>query len=90
MARDASPNLIQQILTSWGLAEDPFQHPNVTREQAKEWGDNFNHYNRAPADPNDQDGWDAYRQQPVEVDARTVAEQEVNAMTLDRLNELRK
>lgn len=90
MARDANPNFIHKLLIDWGWVEDPFQHPDVTRAQAKEWGDNFDHYNSPPEDPYDSAGWADYLKQPVETDARTIGEQEVNKMTLDRLNELRK
>lgn len=90
MARDANPNFFHKLFIDWGWTPDPFQHPNVTREQAKEWGDNFDHYASPPTDPYDSAGWDDYRNQPVEADARTIGEQEVNTMTLDRLNELRR
>lgn len=88
MVRDANPNFFQGISIKLGWEQDPFQHPGITKEQAEEWRKNFDNYKAS--DPNKPDSWDPYLNQPVERDARTVAEQEVNGMTIDKLNELRK
>lgn len=84
MVRDANPTWWDQIFINLGWKEDPWQHPGVTREQAREWGDNFQHYKTV-----DRDGYEAYRNQPVEVDARTTAESKLNNMTYEEFNSYR-
>lgn len=84
MVRDANPAWWDQIFINLGWKEDPWQHPGVTREQAKEWGDNFQHYKTAA-----RDGYEAYRNQPVELDARTTAESKLNNMTYEEFNSYR-
>jgi hypothetical protein len=83
MARDADPDLFTKILVGIGLKEDPWNHPGVTRDQAREWGKNFDNYHRP------ENGFKDYQGQPVERDARTTAETEVDQMTLERLHNLR-
>ena len=103
MIRDASPGVLDSLLIGLGLKQDRFSadHPGVTKEQVREWEENFDNYNSPPtqaeldaiSDPAERERfrqakWDAYLNQPVERDARTAGEDYVNGMTLDKLNQL--
>jgi len=83
MVRDADPDLVTKILVSWGWQADPWNHPDVTKDQAREWARNFDNY-QVP-----DKGFDSYWKQPVEVDARTTAETEVDQMTPEHFARLR-
>lgn len=51
------------------VCDNPEQYENVTEETMEVWRDNFNDYKRT-----DKDGFKAYRNQPVEKDARKFAD----------------
>ncbi|MCX6064793.1 MAG: hypothetical protein NT121_03440 [Chloroflexi bacterium] len=54
------------------LVENPDKRPNnISEEQIKSWGENFANYKRA------EDDFEAYRNQPVESDARQAGERAV-------------
>jgi hypothetical protein len=83
IARDANPDILTKWLVEHGLRADPLaNHPGVTKEQALTWKDNFEHYITYEKDPY------GYSSQPVEVDARTTAESEVNNFTYEHLKSL--
>ncbi len=84
MVRDADPGPIDSVLIGLGVKDDPWHYDDVTREQAREWGRNFDDYKTA-----EDDGWDAYFDQPVEVDARIAGHNFVEDMTPERMAELR-
>lgn len=79
--RDADPGLVDRGLINAGLKDDPFNPPpGVTRDDVEEWERNFEDYQTA-----DDDGWDAYLDQPVERDARESGEEYVETLTPEEL-----
>jgi hypothetical protein len=67
--------------------EDPFdmhEEDGITEEQAQEWEDNFDDYQRSS------EGFDAYYKQPVEADARESGKDYVDHLTEDELDRLLK
>ncbi|MDN4159806.1 hypothetical protein [Nocardioides abyssi] len=70
----------------WPWQDDPFDHHEdlgVTEDQAETWRDNFDDYQDADAD-----GFEAYYEQPVEVDAREEGREVLEDMTAEELERL--
>ncbi|GAB3198544.1 hypothetical protein GCM10027062_12960 [Nocardioides hungaricus] len=85
LARDADPGWLDQRLIDLGVKDDPWDPPaGVTREEAREWGDNFDDYQVA------EDDFDAYYNQPVEVDARDSGEEYLDDLDAGDLAEHRR
>lgn len=85
LARDADPGWWDQRLIDLGLKDDPWDPPEgVTKDDAREWKDNFDHYHRA------EDGFDAYHDQPVEADAREAGEKYLDELTPEELEHHRR
>ena len=82
LARDADPGWLDQRLIDLGVRDDPWDPPTgVTRDDAREWGDNFDDYHSP------EDDFDAYVNQPVEVDAREAGDEyldDLDAADLER------
>lgn len=70
----------------WPWESDPFDHHEdlgVTEEEAETWRENFEDYQDV-----DNDGWDAYYEQPVEVDAREEGREVLEDMTAEEIERL--
>lgn len=76
MARDATVTWWDHL---WGNTNKSFDHPGVTKEQAQEFGKNFDNYKAFGAE---RPG--AYFNQPVEVDARKAGHNYVDGLTYEQ------
>jgi hypothetical protein len=68
----------------WWWWEDYDGPPGVTQEEAEEWRDNFADYQTS-----EDDGFDAYRDQPVEKDARETGGDHLDDLDSDGLDRIR-
>ena len=71
----------------WPWQDDPFdmhEEDGITEEQAEEWDENFDDYKST----GDGDTYEEYFEQPVEVDARRIGKEELEAMTEEELERL--
>lgn len=85
LARDADPGWLDQRLIDIGAKDDPWDPPEgVTRDEAREWGDNFDDYHSP------EDDFDAYENQPVEVDARESGDDYLEGLTPEELEDHRR
>ncbi|MBC9735552.1 DUF1289 domain-containing protein [Nocardioides marmotae] len=83
VARDNDPNPIDDGLIGLGIKDDPWDPPpGVSRDDAERWAENFDDYKQA------EDDFDAYYNQPVEVDAREAGEDYLEDLTREELEEL--
>lgn len=68
----------------WWWWEDYEGPPGVSQEQAEEWEENFDDYKTS-----DDDGFDAYHDQPVERDAREAGSDYLDDLDKDELEKIR-
>ena len=68
----------------WWWWEDYDGPPGVSQEEVEEWRDNFDDYKTS-----DDDGFDAYRDQPVEKDARETGGDYLDHLDKDDLDRIR-
>lgn len=84
MVRDSDPPAWQDALIAAGLMDDPWDPPaGITREDAEDWAENFEHYVSASVD------FAAYQAQPVEADARAAGDAYLAQLTPEELERLR-
>lgn len=89
MARDADPGWLTEIFVNAGLIDDPFQHPGVTQEEAREIGENLEDGNYlSPNDPGVTQ--EEYENQPSEHDAWHHGGDFIDGLTPEELERLRK
>lgn len=68
----------------WWWWEDYDGPPGVSQEEVEDWRDNFDDYKTS-----DDDGFDAYRDQPVETDARETGGDYLDDLDKDELDRIR-
>lgn len=84
--RDLNPGPFDRALIEAGLKDDPFNPPpGVTREEVEEWAENDEDYKTV-----EDDGYDAYHDQPLESDAREAGEEYLDGLTGDELERHRR
>ena len=84
MVRDNDPSAWDDALIAAGLKDDPWNPPDgITRDDAEEWADNFDHYISA------EDDFTGYESQPVEVDAREAGDAYLDDLTPEDLEQFR-
>lgn len=92
MSNLIDPSPFDAFLRKIGLQPTPqWPQQGVTEQTAQSWDDNYENYHSPPAsgydasDPANVAAWDAYMNQPIEVDARAAGDRFVNNLTLAQL-----